>query len=157
MKFDKLAAAYLKVLTESQSIDDLSRNFTILGIQNIETDGHDTFVRDEFGRTAIEVTFKYKNDEPGIFLYKGRNGFFEEWGEELYADTNEGEDWEDFVNAIFVAIKSKGGKSENAEDKEETSQEWELKRHAREQNKWDKRKERWDAFKKANPNYKKNR
>jgi len=47
------------------------------------------------------------------------------------------------------------GPEEAAEERKETSQEWELKRHASEQNKWDKRKERWDAFKKANPNYKK--
>ena len=116
MKFDKLINTYLKVLTEAHNLEDLSHHFTILGIKQIETAGHDTFIRDEFGKTAIEVTYKYKNDEPGIFLYKGSNGVFEEWGDELEADTDERDSWEDFVNAIFVAIKNNGKKAENAEE-----------------------------------------
>lgn len=41
--------------------------------------------------------------------------------------------------------------NEEVESPKETSQEWEVKRHEKEQSKWDRRKARWNQWKKENP------
>jgi hypothetical protein len=59
----------------------------------------------------------------------------------------------DVIHEIEDIIRSgnPAGGSEDAESPKETSQEWEVKRHEREQNKWDRRKARWNQWKKENP------
>jgi hypothetical protein len=85
----------------------LSTNFKILGIELGDTEGYDTIVRDMFeDKDMYEVTFTYKNDPVGVFVWDGKKeGAFEEWGDSLANDMDERDDEEEYHKAILKAIK----------------------------------------------------
>jgi hypothetical protein len=152
MKFDKLTEAYLRVLTETHNEgyslywkdEEYKRTrkwYTASTLEELlQQVNHDNLTGNfEYGMVDENHEFKSVQElldfcSHSDFIITGPNG--------------------NIISGMYMKDEEEGPE-EAAEEKKETSQEWELKRHAREQNKWNRRKERWDAFKKVNPGYKK--